>query len=210
MRLKDQILDELNVKDVGALTELGDVLTYDVKPNLPVLGPKLGPRIREVREALDRFDVEQLSEERYRVGEFELGADELIFEGLEPVEGSWVFAASDGVRVALDPTLDEELEREGRLLDLIHLVNGMRKDAGLEITDRIRLRLPGAFENLRRHLTLDLELEPLALPGGAELAEAQPGQRTGHGLPLRIEDLGLRHDVDDDASHPGVSKARRG
>src|SRR5699024_3640821 len=45
VRLKSQILDELNVKDVRALTLLGDVLAYEIKPNLPVLGPKYGKQI---------------------------------------------------------------------------------------------------------------------------------------------------------------------
>ena len=54
------------------------------------------------------------------------------------------------------------------------------------------------------HLALDLELEPLALAGAGELGEAEPGQGAGDGLALRVEDLGLRHDVDDDASHRGL------
>src|SRR5688500_2291102 len=56
VRLKDQILDELNVKDVLALTELGEVLSYDVKPNLPLLGPKYGKQLGAIRAGLARVD----------------------------------------------------------------------------------------------------------------------------------------------------------
>ncbi len=120
-----------------------------VKPNLPVLGPRLGKRLREVQEAMRRHEAEPLPGGSVRVLDLELAPEEVIVEGLEPVEGSWIFATEDGVRVALDPTLDAELEREGRLLDLVRAVNLMRREAGLEITDRIRLRLPRRHEELR-------------------------------------------------------------
>ncbi|HET9544041.1 MAG TPA: DUF5915 domain-containing protein, partial [Gaiellaceae bacterium] len=51
-------------------------------------------------------------------------------------------AADDGITVSLDTALDDELRLEGRVHDLIHRVNGMRKEAGLELTDRITLTLP--------------------------------------------------------------------
>ena len=60
-------------------------------------------------------------------------------------------AGSDGVTVALDLALDEGLEREGRVYELIHRVNSMRKDAGLELTDRITLTLPGDDRDLLEH-----------------------------------------------------------
>jgi isoleucyl-tRNA synthetase len=140
-----EIQDELRVKE--ARPGFPDARVR-VKPNLPVLGPKLGKRLREVQEAMRSYQVEQLPDGGFRVLGVELSPDEVIFEGLEPVEGEWVFAAEDGVRVALDPALDAELEREGRLLSLVRALNVMRREAGLEITDRIRLRLPRRYEEL--------------------------------------------------------------
>jgi isoleucyl-tRNA synthetase len=82
----------------------------------------------------------------------------------------WAVAASDGVTVALDARLDAELEREGRVYDLVHKVNSMRKDAGLELTDRIRLDIGKANADL-----LDLHewiaSETLALSVAAEADE---------------------------------------
>jgi isoleucyl-tRNA synthetase len=63
----------------------------------------------------------------------------------------WAVAASDGVTVALELAVDEELEREGRVYELVHTVNTMRKEAGLELTDRIRLTLPAADADLLEH-----------------------------------------------------------
>jgi isoleucyl-tRNA synthetase len=63
----------------------------------------------------------------------------------------WAVAADDGLTVALDTSLDPELELEGRVYDLIHLLNSMRKDTGLELTDRIRVTLPLSHAELEQH-----------------------------------------------------------
>lgn len=78
-----------------------------------------------------------------------LGPDEVLIERLEK-EG-WAVAADEGVTVAFDTTLDDALRQESRVYDLIHHVNTMRRDAGLEITDRILLTLPVADSDLLKH-----------------------------------------------------------
>ena len=74
--------------------------------------------------------------------------------------------------VQLDTTLDDDLILEGRVLDLIHALNGMRKDAGLELTDRIRVKLPESYAEVLRHadwikdevLAVELETDGIAEP----------------------------------------------
>jgi len=134
----DEIAEELRVKDVS----FGDVDASElrVKPNLPLLGPKLGPELALVRSALEGGDFEELPGGGFRAAGHELAPEEVLVER-HGKEG-WVVAASDGVTVALDLALDDELEREGRVYELIHAVNTMRKQAGLELTDRIRLTIP--------------------------------------------------------------------
>ena len=140
----DEIREELRVKDVElAEVEATEVL---VKPNLPVLGPKLGKELAAVRAALTAGDFEELPGGGVRVGGRELAADEVLVER-RGKEG-WAVAADNGVTVALDTTIDAELEREGRVLDLIHQLNSMRKDAGLELTDRIVVTLPETHADL--------------------------------------------------------------
>ena len=63
----------------------------------------------------------------------------------------WALAEDDGVSIALDTALDPELEVEGRVLDLIHRLNSMRKEAGLELTDRIVVILPEDHADLLQH-----------------------------------------------------------
>jgi isoleucyl-tRNA synthetase len=134
----DEIADELRVKTV----EFGEVQASElrVRPNLPVLGPKLGAALRDVRVALAEGRFEELAGGRFRVDGHELEPDEVLVErvGLE----GWAVAAEDGVTVALDTSLDDELRLEARLNDLIRDVQVLRKESGLEITDRIRLWIP--------------------------------------------------------------------
>jgi isoleucyl-tRNA synthetase len=142
-----EIGDELSVKRV----EFGpvDATELRVKPNLPVLGPKLGKELGAVRAALEAGEFEELGEGRLRVNGHELGPDEVLVER-RGKEG-WAVADEDGVTVALDLALDEELELEGRVRDLIHQLNTLRKEAGLELTDRIALTLPETDRELLRH-----------------------------------------------------------
>jgi isoleucyl-tRNA synthetase len=111
-----------------------------VKPNLPKLGPKLGSKLRDVREALAAGAFTELEDGRFQVDGFVLEADEVLVERVGR-EG-WSVATDGVLTVALDATLDDELLLEARLLDRIHEVNVLRKESGLAITDRIRLWLP--------------------------------------------------------------------
>ena len=112
-----------------------------VKPNLPVLGPKLGKELGPVRAALQAGNFEELGEGRFRVLGHELAPEEVLVE--RRGKDGWAVAGEDGMTVALDLALDPQLELEGRAREAIHQVNSMRKDAGLELTDRIVLTLPG-------------------------------------------------------------------
>ncbi len=143
----DELRDEVRVKDVSFDRVDAELR---VKPNLPALGPRLGKELRPVRQALQDGAFEELGGGRFRAAGHELEPDEVIVErgGRE----GWSVAAADGVTVALDLALDPELELEGRVYDLIRQVNTMRKEQGLELTDRIVLTLPEAeAELLSRH-----------------------------------------------------------
>jgi isoleucyl-tRNA synthetase len=172
-RLSDEyaaeIRDELRVKEV----ELGRVEATElrVKPNLPVLGPKLGKELGPVRTALQTGDFEELDGGRFRVGGHELGPDEVLVE--RTGKEGWAVASSDGVTVALDTTLDAELELEALVLDLIHRINSLRKEQGLELTDRIRITLPAAQKDLLQHEDW-IKQETLAVEIDTDGGSAEP------------------------------------
>ena len=142
-----EVRDELRVKEV--VFGFVEATELHVKPHLPALGPRLGKELGPVRALLAAGDFEELEGGRFRVGGHELGPEEVLVE--RSGKEGWAVAAEDGVTVALDTMLDEELRLEGRVYDLIHHVNTLRKEQGLALTDRITLTLPRAEADLLEH-----------------------------------------------------------
>ncbi len=139
---RDEIRQELRVKEVDLLDRAPVRFRY--KPNLPVLGPRLGKDLPFVRAALEAGEFEELGEARLRVAGHELAPDDVIVERVK--ERGW--AHSDRFSVGLDLELDATLEAEGRVLDLIHALNTLRRERGLELTDRIAVTVPDSEADL--------------------------------------------------------------
>jgi len=139
-----EIAEELRVKEV----EFGPVEATElrVKPNLPVLGPKLGKELGAFRAALQAGEFEQLEGGGVRVNGREFTADEVLVE--RGAREGWALAEDDTLTVAVTTELDDELRKEGRVYELVHRLNTTRKEAGLELTDRIRLVLPESDADL--------------------------------------------------------------
>ena len=168
-----EIADELRVKEVV----FGPVeAELRVKPNLPVLGPKLGKELAAVRAALAAGAFEELGGGRFRAAGLELEPDEVLVEraGRE----GWAVAAEEGVTVALDTHVDAELDLERRVYELIRRVNAMRKEAGLELTDRIRLTIPAADADLLGHADW-IKAETLAVELDSDGGDAPAIARVG-------------------------------
>jgi len=140
-----EIADEVNVKEIAFGVVEAELR---VKPNLPVLGPRLGKELRAVQQALQAGEFEELGDGRFRVAGHELEPDDVLVERLG--SGGSAVASADGVTVALDTMLDDELVLEGRVRDLIRQVNTLRKESGFHVTDRIVLTLPESDEPLLR------------------------------------------------------------
>ncbi|MBW8060047.1 MAG: isoleucine--tRNA ligase, partial [Solirubrobacterales bacterium] len=141
---------ELNVKELDFVSEQADLVRYAVKPNYRSLGPRFGKRMPQVVaavEALDPAGVARAIGDGGEIGislggaDHTLGPDDVIL-ALQPLEGYEVEAEA-GHAVALQLQLDDELRREGLAREIVHAVQGARKGAGLEITDRIALALGG-------------------------------------------------------------------
>jgi isoleucyl-tRNA synthetase len=146
----DLVKAELNVKELDFVSEEGELVSYAVKPNYRSLGPRFGKRMPQVAaavEALDPVHVARVMADGGEVGinvdgdEHAIGADEVTLS-LQPLEGYEVEAEA-GHAVALQLELDDELRREGLAREIVHAVQNARKEAGLEITDRIALSLGG-------------------------------------------------------------------
>jgi isoleucyl-tRNA synthetase len=147
VRYAEEIADELRVKEVS-FTAI-DATELRVRPNLRVLGPRLGRELGQVRQALAAGDFEELGDGGFRVAGHDLRPADVVVQRTEKT--GWAVATSDGISIALDSALDEELVLEGRVYDTIHRVNTLRRDSGLAITDRIRLFLPSSDRDLLRY-----------------------------------------------------------
>jgi isoleucyl-tRNA synthetase len=161
-----EIADELRVKEVAV--ERIETTGLRVKPNFPVVAPRLGRDMPLVKKALDAGEFTERDGGRFEVMGYVLEPAEVVVERLE--KAGWAVVSEDGVTVALDTALDDELRREGRVYELIHQVNTMRKESGLGLQDRIRLSLPDTDTDLLSYQhwiaaeVLALSIE--AVPGG--------------------------------------------
>ncbi|CAN5638605.1 isoleucine--tRNA ligase [soil metagenome] len=147
-RMQDLVCDELNVKAIEPLTELGEILTYEIRPNLSILGPKYGRRLAEIRAALATMapnNVADLVARQKSVAlnlesgeQTELLPEEILVD-LRKQSG---FAAAEGsnATVVLNTDLTPELIQEGLVRDFVRGVQDARRSAGYQIEDRIELR----------------------------------------------------------------------
>ena len=185
---------ELNVRELEFVTEEGELASWSVKPNFPALGPRFGkhmPQAKVAIEALDADHARATLEAGGQVGisvdgrEHTLGPDDVSFV-MEPLDGYQVESEA-GRAVALALELDDDLIREGLAREVVRAVQNARKEAGLEITDRIDLAIGGDAELLdaaREHETY-VAGETLALSVAYDGAEGG-ADVTVDGRPLAI------------------------
>jgi isoleucyl-tRNA synthetase len=143
------VTDELNVRELRAVDDVSGYVNITATPNFPVLGKKFGKRVPRIAEAIKALDTAALSAfmlngaARVHVdGEaVELGREDLSAR-VAPTEG---YGASEerGLTVVLNLAITEELRLEGMAREVVNRLQNLRKSAGLDVTDRIRVRFEG-------------------------------------------------------------------
>ena len=194
-RLSDLVRTELNVKALEFVSEEGELVRYSVKPNYRTLGPRFGksmPQVAAAVEALDAAHVAEAIRGERQVGISLEGTDHSLEPEdlnlvMQPLDGYEVEAES-GRAVALALELDPDLVREGLAREIVHAVQGARKTAGLDVSDRISLALGGDQELLeaaRAHAAY-IAGETLATSVAYEGAEGDPVHIEGHELRISV------------------------
>jgi isoleucyl-tRNA synthetase len=149
---QDQILEELNIKEVEFIARDADIVNYRIKPNLPKLGKEgHGRNLPAIRSALEQADGAAIARaaangETFVIvipdGELTLTAEDVLIE-TSSAEG-YACAEDSGYLTALDTSLTEDLVKEGYARELVRSIQDARKQAGLEVSDRITLGVSGS------------------------------------------------------------------
>ncbi|MDP3832166.1 MAG: DUF5915 domain-containing protein, partial [Ignavibacteriaceae bacterium] len=144
-QMQEVILEELNIKELVVLADDSGIVNKSAKPNFKSIGPKFGKIVNPVANAIRSFGKDEIKslEEGTEISLNLNGVDVLItlpdVEIISSEITGWSVESQDGVTVALDTELSEELILEGLAREFVNRVQNMRKDAGFEVTDRIRI-----------------------------------------------------------------------
>ncbi len=145
--VSDLIKAEVNVKEIELLDDASGVLVKQIKPNFKALGPRFGKDMGLIAKEIQSLSAEQINELDTK-GELTLviSGNSIILTS-DDVEISsqdipgWLVANANGITVALDITLTDELIKEGIARELVNRIQNLRKDSGFEVTDKIKVHL---------------------------------------------------------------------
>ncbi len=173
--MTDLIGDELNIKDVVLVEDENSISQISYKANFRVLGPRFGKRMKEVAARIQRLTPEDLkllnAGEKIAVADGEIGLEDIEIQRREKEDV--VVAVDNNLCVGLDTHLNPALIMEGRAREFVNRVQNMRKEAGLDVADRIHLwtrSSPALEQAIEAHkdyiaaetLALDLQVGALA------------------------------------------------
>jgi len=183
----DIIMEEVNVQKIEYIEEGGSVISKKAKPNFKTLGPRYGKDMKLLGEAVRCMSHKQIAnlekegvislECDGRQFEIQRGDVEILHEDIE----GWLVASDDahGIMVALDTEMTEELEMLGLSRELVSRIQTLRKESGLEITDRIVLFVEGTEKLLDAAKKNDAYIKDETLATELRLSVIASGDATG-------------------------------
>jgi isoleucyl-tRNA synthetase len=196
--VKDLILSEVNIKKIEYIDDTSGVLIKKIKPNFKKLGKEFGPRLKEVGAAINAMTADDIRKiEGENSFKIKLAGD-IVQITLEDVEISsedipgWSVASEGGLTVAIDNTITEELKKEGIARDIVNRVQNMRKDMGLEVQDKIRIKIQKKDELIDGALMANKEYicsetQALSLELIEKLLDGREIEMDEHKLIMKIE-----------------------
>ena len=201
VRVEDLIKAEVNVKTVEYLDDASGILNKKVKPNFKALGPKFGPKMKEVANGIQAMTVADIAELE-RTGLFsiqhsdgrrsafsiELSDVEILTENLP----GFLTAQEAGLTVALDVTLTDVLRYEGIARDFVNRIQNVRKDQGFEVTDKINISVKTPEELVKTALEANreyicTETQALSLNLLSELHDAVAVEMDEFAVEVKVE-----------------------
>ncbi|WNM19508.1 isoleucine--tRNA ligase [Flavobacterium capsici] len=145
--VSDLIKAEVNVKEIELLDDASGVLVKQIKPNFKTLGPRFGKDMGLISKEIQNFSAEQIKEiETNNLITLVISGKSIILTSQDieitsqDIPG-WLVANANGITVALDITINEELKQEGIARELVNRIQNLRKDSGFEVTDKIKVKI---------------------------------------------------------------------
>ena len=154
--------DELNVKEIVYLKDASTFVSYKIKPQLKTLGPKYGAKLGKIRKLFETANANEIVATvksgsiyttEFEGDTFEFALDDLLIESSSAA--GYVSASDSGLTVVLDTNITEELLKEGVLRELISKIQTMRKEAGFDVVDRIKVYYTTDDENVKNAIESD-------------------------------------------------------
>ncbi len=143
----DLIKHEVNVKEIELISDDSGILVKQIKPDFKKLGPRFGADMKAVAAAIGQFGPDEINAlEQNGSMDLEIDGKSITLDRpdviitSQDIEG-WLVASADGITVALDVTISESLKDEGICRELVNRIQNLRKDSGLEVTDRIEISI---------------------------------------------------------------------
>jgi isoleucyl-tRNA synthetase len=179
--VEELILSEINVKEVEYVDDASGILVKKIKPNFRKLGQTYGPKMKELSAIINAFGKDQIRQiEAEGKLTVQLNGEPINLE-LDDVEitsediPGWLVASANGLTVALDITLTDELRKEGISRDVVNRVQNLRKDQGLEVQDKISIAYKSTNADLNAAMTdfaeyIKVETQALELSHNAGVA----------------------------------------
>lgn len=144
VKVKDIFLTEVNVKEIEFLHDTTGIITKKIKPNFKTLGKIYGKRMKEIAAAFGQLSQEEISAIEHSADTYVWnlpGGEVLLGKGDYEINSEdmpgWLVATEGTLTIALDIVQTPQLKREGVARELIHPIQTIRKESGLEVTDRI-------------------------------------------------------------------------
>jgi isoleucyl-tRNA synthetase len=149
-KMQEVILEEVNIKNLVVLEDDSEIVNKSAKPNFKSIGPKYGKKVNPVANAIRNLNPSEIS--KLENGEdiiIHLDSEEIkiVKDDVEIISSEikgWLVESEEGVTVAVDTELNNKLIEEGLAREFVNRVQNMRKDAGLEVTDRIKISFTGS------------------------------------------------------------------
>ncbi|MBQ5609768.1 MAG: isoleucine--tRNA ligase [Rikenellaceae bacterium] len=190
------VMSEVNVKQIELIEQTAGVITKRIKPNFKTLGPRYGKYMKQIAALVATFDQQRIAEiETSEKLMLEVAGEQLEvtredFEITSEDMPGWLVASEGKLTVALDITVTDELRREGVARELINRIQNLRKDSGLEVTDKIAVEVEAldelsdslaVFGDYVAQQVLAVEIKAVAEPAGEFVATTDLDEK-----PLRI------------------------